>query len=106
MKVGDPAVHFRPDLHVGKVELGLGHVRLRSIHLGYIGCQGRNVRVILLLRYRELFGKRPCLQFAKLAPLVVERGATLEQVARMLANDDLLPGLRDVASRAPDGAHA
>jgi diguanylate cyclase (GGDEF)-like protein len=39
--------------------------------------------------HRELFGKRPCLQFANLAPLVVERGATLEQVARMLANDDL-----------------
>jgi diguanylate cyclase (GGDEF)-like protein len=39
--------------------------------------------------HRELFGKRPCLQFANPAPLVVERGATLEQVAQLLANDDL-----------------
>jgi diguanylate cyclase (GGDEF)-like protein len=39
--------------------------------------------------HRELFGKRPCLQFANPAPLVVERYATLEQVAHMLANDDL-----------------
>jgi diguanylate cyclase (GGDEF)-like protein len=39
--------------------------------------------------HRELFGKRPCLQFANPAPLVVERDATLDQLARMLANDDL-----------------
>jgi diguanylate cyclase (GGDEF)-like protein len=39
--------------------------------------------------HRELFGKRPCLQFANPAPLVVERYATLAQVAHMLANDDL-----------------
>jgi diguanylate cyclase (GGDEF)-like protein len=39
--------------------------------------------------HRELFGKRPCLQFANTSPLVVERDATLEQLARLLANDDL-----------------
>ncbi|CAH2793990.1 MAG: hypothetical protein CBARDMAM_3218 [uncultured Caballeronia sp.] len=41
--------------------------------------------------HHELFGKRPwpCLQFANPAQLVVEHYATLDQVAHMLANDDL-----------------
>jgi diguanylate cyclase (GGDEF)-like protein len=38
--------------------------------------------------HREVFGKRPCMQFANQTPLVVERGATLEQVARLLTNDE------------------
>ena len=39
--------------------------------------------------HRELFGKRPCLPVRPIRRLVVERYATLEQVAHMLANDDL-----------------
>jgi diguanylate cyclase (GGDEF)-like protein len=38
--------------------------------------------------HREVFGKRPCMQFANLTPLIVERGSTLEQIARLFANDD------------------
>jgi diguanylate cyclase (GGDEF)-like protein len=38
--------------------------------------------------HRELFGKRPCMQFANLAPLVVERGATLEQISRLFTQDE------------------
>ncbi|SAK44032.1 diguanylate cyclase/phosphodiesterase [Caballeronia hypogeia] len=38
--------------------------------------------------HREVFGKRPCMQFANVTPLVVERGSTLEQIARLFASDD------------------
>jgi EAL domain-containing protein (putative c-di-GMP-specific phosphodiesterase class I)/GGDEF domain-containing protein len=38
--------------------------------------------------HRELFGKRPCIQFANTFPLVVERGSTLEQIAGLFTNDD------------------
>jgi diguanylate cyclase (GGDEF)-like protein len=38
--------------------------------------------------HRELFGKRPCMQFANHKPLIVERGSTLEQIANLLADDD------------------
>jgi diguanylate cyclase (GGDEF)-like protein len=38
--------------------------------------------------HRELFGKRQCMQFANLKPLIVERGATLEQIASLFADDE------------------
>ncbi|WP_277182256.1 phosphodiesterase [Caballeronia sp. BR00000012568055] len=38
--------------------------------------------------HREVFGKRPCMQFANLTPLIVERGSTLEQIARLFTHDD------------------
>lgn len=68
-----------------------------SLHAVAIIDDGRPVALInrrsfmdqyALPYHREVFGKRPCMQFANLAPLVVERGSTLEQIARLFANDD------------------
>lgn len=41
--------------------------------------------------HREVFGKRPCMQFANLAPLVVKRGSTLEQISRLFTQDEHYP---------------
>ncbi|TKC89407.1 phosphodiesterase [Trinickia terrae] len=38
--------------------------------------------------HRELFGKRPCLQFANASPVVIEKSMTVEQMAKLLASDD------------------
>jgi EAL domain-containing protein (putative c-di-GMP-specific phosphodiesterase class I)/GGDEF domain-containing protein len=38
--------------------------------------------------HRELFGKKPCLQFANTSPVIIERSMTVEQMARLLASDD------------------
>jgi diguanylate cyclase (GGDEF)-like protein len=38
--------------------------------------------------HRELFGKKPCLQFANAAPVVIEKSMTVEQMAKLLASDD------------------
>jgi EAL domain-containing protein (putative c-di-GMP-specific phosphodiesterase class I)/GGDEF domain-containing protein len=38
--------------------------------------------------HRELFGKRPCLQFANASPVIIEQSMTVEQMARLLASDD------------------
>ncbi|MFM0100281.1 phosphodiesterase [Paraburkholderia nemoris] len=38
--------------------------------------------------HRELFGKRPCLQFANASPVVIEQSMTVEQMAKLLASDD------------------
>ncbi|HZZ10899.1 MAG TPA: phosphodiesterase [Paraburkholderia sp.] len=38
--------------------------------------------------HRELFGKRPCLQFANASPVIIEKSMTVEQMARLLASDD------------------
>lgn len=68
-----------------------------SLHAVAIIDDGRPVALInrrsfmdqyALPYHREVFGKRPCMQFANLAPLIVERGSTLEQIARLFANDD------------------
>ncbi|MFP3563924.1 EAL domain-containing protein [Paraburkholderia sp. SIMBA_030] len=38
--------------------------------------------------HRELFGKRPCLQFANASPVIIEKSMTVEQMAQLLASDD------------------
>ncbi|CAE6851201.1 EAL domain-containing protein [Paraburkholderia aspalathi] len=38
--------------------------------------------------HRELFGKRPCLQFANASPVIIEQSMTVEQMAKLLASDD------------------
>jgi EAL domain-containing protein (putative c-di-GMP-specific phosphodiesterase class I)/GGDEF domain-containing protein len=38
--------------------------------------------------HRELFGKRPCLQFANTSPVIIEQSMTVEQMAKLLASDD------------------
>ncbi|MBV8626518.1 MAG: phosphodiesterase, partial [Paraburkholderia sp.] len=38
--------------------------------------------------HRELFGKRPCLQFANASPVIIEKSMTVEQMAKLLASDD------------------
>ncbi|MFM0722247.1 phosphodiesterase [Paraburkholderia strydomiana] len=38
--------------------------------------------------HRELFGKRPCMQFANASPVVIEKSMTVEQMAKLLASDD------------------
>jgi diguanylate cyclase (GGDEF)-like protein len=38
--------------------------------------------------HRELFGKKPCMQFANASPVVIEKSMTVEQMARLLASDD------------------
>lgn len=38
--------------------------------------------------HRELFGKKPCLQFANASPVVIEKSMTVEQMAKLLASDD------------------
>ncbi|AOI71692.1 EAL domain-containing protein [Burkholderia ubonensis] len=38
--------------------------------------------------HREVFGKKPCLQFANDAPLMIENATTVEQLALLLANND------------------
>ncbi|TCW81376.1 diguanylate cyclase [Burkholderia sp. SRS-46] len=38
--------------------------------------------------HREVFGKKPCLQFANDAPLMIENATTVEQLAMLLANND------------------
>ncbi len=38
--------------------------------------------------HREVFGKRPCIQFANTTPLIVERDSTLEQIAGLFTHDD------------------
>ncbi|QSN65020.1 phosphodiesterase [Caballeronia sp. M1242] len=68
-----------------------------SLHAVAIVDDGRPVGLInrrafmdqyALPYHREVFGKRPCMQFAHLAPLIVERGSTLEEIARLFSNDD------------------
>ncbi|WP_017334470.1 EAL domain-containing protein [Burkholderia stagnalis] len=38
--------------------------------------------------HREVFGKKPCLQFANDAPLMIENATSVEQLAMLLANND------------------
>ncbi|ACC69344.1 phosphodiesterase [Paraburkholderia phymatum] len=38
--------------------------------------------------HRELFGKRPCMLFANESPVVIEKSMTVEDMAKLLANDD------------------
>ncbi|KVD63611.1 diguanylate cyclase [Burkholderia ubonensis] len=38
--------------------------------------------------HREVFGRKPCLQFANDAPLMIENATTVEQLALLLANND------------------
>jgi EAL domain-containing protein (putative c-di-GMP-specific phosphodiesterase class I)/GGDEF domain-containing protein len=38
--------------------------------------------------HRELFGKRPCVQFANASPVIIEKSMTVEQMAKLLASDD------------------
>ena len=38
--------------------------------------------------HRELFGKRPCMQFANASPVIIEKSMTVEQMAKLLASDD------------------
>jgi GGDEF domain-containing protein len=38
--------------------------------------------------HRELFGKRPCVQFATISPVIIEQSMTVEQMAKFLASDD------------------
>jgi EAL domain-containing protein (putative c-di-GMP-specific phosphodiesterase class I)/GGDEF domain-containing protein len=38
--------------------------------------------------HRELFGKRPCLQFANASPVIIEQSMIVEQMAKLLASDD------------------
>jgi GGDEF domain-containing protein len=38
--------------------------------------------------HREVFGKRPCLQFANASPVIIEQSMTVEQMAKLLASDD------------------
>ncbi|SDQ23505.1 diguanylate cyclase/phosphodiesterase [Paraburkholderia fungorum] len=38
--------------------------------------------------HRELFGKKPCMQFANASPVLIEKSMTVEQMARLLASDD------------------
>ncbi|OXH88643.1 diguanylate cyclase, partial [Burkholderia multivorans] len=38
--------------------------------------------------HREVFGKKPCLQFANDAPLMIENSTTFEQLAMLLASHD------------------
>ncbi|KAA1015094.1 phosphodiesterase [Paraburkholderia panacisoli] len=38
--------------------------------------------------HRELFGKRPCMQFANASPVVIEKSMSVEQMAKLLASDD------------------
>jgi EAL domain-containing protein (putative c-di-GMP-specific phosphodiesterase class I)/GGDEF domain-containing protein len=38
--------------------------------------------------HRELFGKKPCMQFANASPVVIEKSMTVEQMAKLLASDD------------------
>jgi EAL domain-containing protein (putative c-di-GMP-specific phosphodiesterase class I)/GGDEF domain-containing protein len=38
--------------------------------------------------HRELFGKKPCMQFANASPVMIEKSMTVEQMARLLASDD------------------
>ncbi|WP_244817623.1 phosphodiesterase [Caballeronia sp. Lep1P3] len=71
--------------------------RMPSLHAVAIVDEGRPVALInrrsfmdqyALPYHRELFGKRPCMQFANRAPLVIERGSTLEEIARLFTSDD------------------
>ena len=38
--------------------------------------------------HRELFGKRPCMLFANVSPVLIEKSMTVEQMAKLLASDD------------------
>ncbi|WP_234825075.1 EAL domain-containing protein [Cupriavidus necator] len=38
--------------------------------------------------YRELFGKKSCLEFANTSPMVVEKSATMEELAQLLSCED------------------
>jgi EAL domain-containing protein (putative c-di-GMP-specific phosphodiesterase class I) len=38
--------------------------------------------------HRELFGKKPCVQFANASPVLIEKSMTVEQMAKLLASDD------------------
>ncbi|QBR02339.1 EAL domain-containing protein [Paraburkholderia pallida] len=38
--------------------------------------------------HRELFGKKPCLQFANASPVLIEQSMSVEQMATLLASDD------------------
>ncbi|MGU7781236.1 EAL domain-containing protein [Burkholderia sp. PU8-34] len=43
---------------------------------------------VALPYYREVFGRKPCLQFANDAPLMIENTTTVEQLATLLASND------------------
>jgi EAL domain-containing protein (putative c-di-GMP-specific phosphodiesterase class I)/GGDEF domain-containing protein len=71
--------------------------RLPSLHALAIVDGGRPVALLnrrafmdryALPYHRELFGKKPCLVFANGAPLMIDRLATLEEMARLLTSDD------------------
>ncbi|WP_233861898.1 EAL domain-containing protein [Paraburkholderia adhaesiva] len=38
--------------------------------------------------HRELFGKKACMQFANVSPVLIEQSMTVEQMATLLASDD------------------
>ena len=38
--------------------------------------------------HRELFGKRTCMEFANTSPTVVEKGANMDELARLLTSED------------------
>lgn len=38
--------------------------------------------------HREVFGKKPCLQFANASPVLIEQSMSVEQMATLLASDD------------------
>ena len=71
--------------------------RLPSLHALAVVDNGRPVALVnrraFMDRYalpfhRELFGKRPCLTFANVSPLCIDRRASVEQMAKLLTRDD------------------
>lgn len=38
--------------------------------------------------HRELFGKKSCMEFANASPVLVETGATVEQLAQLMTSED------------------
>jgi GGDEF domain-containing protein len=69
-----------PDLHaVAVVEDGepIGLINRRSFMDRYA-----------LPYHREVFGKRPCMQFANASPVAIEKSMSVEQMAKLLASDD------------------
>jgi len=69
-----PALHALPVLDAGKP---VGLINRRSFMDQYA-----------LPYHRELFGRRPCMQFANREPVVLERTASIDQVARLLTGDE------------------
>ena len=70
----------RPDLHaLAVVEDGkpLALINRRSFMDRYA-----------LPYHRELFGKKPCMQFANASPVLIEQSMSVEQMALVLASDD------------------